>query len=499
MTRLRAAHLAIRLVAPLVAGAMSVSATAQGVVVTGASYAQLIDLRPLLVDSVPIAATDSAWGAFRQTANGTLVLCSSGDGWCRFQRSGARASLVAMMQDLDVTAWGFGTGMSVHAELRARTAAGDARELWPQANSALDVLAAYVDVDRDRFRARLGRQWLTSGLGLFNYDGAELVVRPWRAAGLSARVYGGGTLVEGLNRPLDAAALSPVEDLPPTDRAYLIGGGLELRPSARWAVSGQYQREIRYDRAALYSERFAADGELRFARATLGAQLTHDLATGDFNDLAAQLRVALRAGMDARLEARHYTPYFDLWTIWGAFAPVGYDEARGSLSWTAATGRLSVMGDGARRRYEATNTGVASLPLRTDGWRIGGAGALQAARSWQLQGSYHLDVGFGASQSDGDLALGWTPAERLNVRAHGSMFESIYEFRVGTGRVIGVGGEASYRLTSDLRLAADMVVYRHTGESRPQFANWNQRRASVRLAWTLGSEAGRGAGAGGAP
>jgi hypothetical protein len=90
-------------------------AAAQGVVVRGASSAQYIELQPLVLDSVRYAATDSAWGIYRRTSSGILARCDALNNFCSYFRSAGRNSLVAMTQDLDVTAWGFGEGISVHA------------------------------------------------------------------------------------------------------------------------------------------------------------------------------------------------------------------------------------------------------------------------------------------------------------------------------------------------------------------------------------------------
>jgi hypothetical protein len=480
-------------------GAIAVAATlgfvpraqadAQGVAISGSSSAQYIELRPLVLDSVPYLQTDSAWGVYRRAADGTLARCDAAQRYCSFLRSATPNSLVAMTQDLDVSAWGFGQGMSLHAQLRGRGAAGDARELWPQATQTFDALSAYLELDRSAGRARLGRQWITSSLGVFNFDGAAILFRPTQA--LHAEIYGGGTLVEGLNRSLSTEALSPVEDLPPTDGAYLLGTTIQLRRNAWGALRAQYQREIRHDRAGLYSERFAADGEARLgARGTVAGQLSRDLATGSFNDLSLSLRMALPGTTNARLEARRYTPYFDLWTIWGAFAPVGYDELRGNVDWSSADARVSLGASGGRRSYRDTQTGVASLPLRTSGWRLGGTAAFRATTEWSAQASYNVDVGVGASSSDGDVTVRWSPSDRLSLGVHGLAFQNIYEFQVGSGRVLGGGGEGVVRLTPDIRLVADALVYHNTGSDRPQLVNWNQRRATVRLEWAVG-EAGR--------
>jgi hypothetical protein len=476
----------IVLLATLGAFALCASiAHGQGVVITGASSAQYIELRPLTLDSVPLADTDSGWSVYRRTSNGIFARCGTTP-YCTYFRSGARTNLVAMLQDVDVTAWGLGQGISAHAQLRARSAVGDARDLWPQARQTFDVLSAFGELERPRLRARLGRQWTFSGLGVFNYDGASVLLRGPR--GTSVEAYGGGTLIEGLNRPLSADVLSPVEDLPPTDGAYLIGAAVQLRNSARGSARAQYQRELRRDRLGLYAERVAADGELHAADATVSGRVTHDLATGDFNEASLALRFPLPGALNARLEVRHYAPYFDLWTIWGAFAPIAYREARADLEWAPRQSGLTLGVSGAKRSYEDTRTGVAFLPLRNDGWRLAGTGAWRATDAWALHGAYRIDVGFGASSSSGDVALRWSPSERIALAAHGLGFQNIYEFQIGEGRVLGAGAEAAVRVLPDLRVVADGFVYRHSGSDQPQVVNWNQRRVNLRLEWTFGSQ-----------
>jgi hypothetical protein len=67
-------------------------------------------------------------------------------------------------------------------------------------------------------------------------------------------------------------------------------------------------------------------------------------------------------------------------------------------------------------------------------------------------------------------------------------FQTIGEFQVGEGRVVGFGGEGSWQLTPLLRVVGDGFLYRHTAHERPELVDWNQRRASLRLEWSLGTE-----------
>jgi hypothetical protein len=484
-------HIVRRLSVVVALASRAATLGAQGIVITGASSARYVDMRPLVNDSVPIALTDSATEVYRRTKSGVLVQCGS-NGYCAFQRSGTPASLVALMQDLDVAAWGLGRGISFHGQLRARSAVGDARDLWPQANESVEAIAAYLDVDRDQYRARVGRQWLASGFGFFNFDGAALTLKPSSVFALEA--YGGWSLVQGLNNAVTDEAVAAVEDLAPETRSYLFGGSLRWRPSSRGALRAQYQREIRTDRAALYSERVALDGEARLGVTVLSAALNRDLATGDFNEARVRLQATLRHQIEGSVQARHYEPFFALWTIWGAFDPVGYDEGRADLHWGGVSGKLLLGVNGGWRHYDQTSTGLTALPLRSDGWRYGISGSVRPFTALSFDGAYSIDVGFGASRSDGEGSIRWEPGERVSIGAHGVAFQNIYEFRVGTGRVIGGGVDVGLALRSDLRLVADAMVYRNTASEMPEFADWNQKRGSIRLEWSLGADPGRGFG-----
>lgn len=479
------------LVAVVLMAAAVRAVEAQGIRIGGASSARYVQLRPLVADSVADSAATGATGLDRLLADGTVVRCI-GDGYCRYLRGAPVSELMAMMQDLDATAWGFGRGMSARAELRFREAVGSGRTLWPQAQQHMDVMALYAELDRERVRARLGRQWYASQLGYRNFDGALVEAQPLASLmGLRVEGYAGWSLIQGLARDVTSDALSAIEEFPPDSRGVLVGGSLRWRPtSGRGAVRAQYEREIRQDRGALYAERAAASADLRVGRTMFGGEMVYDFATGDFNELRVNARHSVSRVVELSAEARHSTPFFPLWTIWGAFSPIGFDEARLDARWTTAGGRLSLTGRGAYRSYQETDAGVASLPLRTDGWRVGGTVAARVSESWALQGNYGVDVGSVATRSDGDVALRWSRSDRLSVSARATAFETISEWRVGTGRVVGGGADVTYTLRPDLRLAADAMLYRQRSNGRPAEGPWNQRRASVRLEWSVGTDPG---------
>lgn len=468
-------------------------AHAQSVRISGTTWIQSIDLRPLRDDSVAIADAPGD-GIYRTTATGDVVRCEDGASFCHFFSSGARATTTPLMQDLSLAAWGLGEGISFHAQGRFRASLGGNERLWPRMGDRFDLIDAYLELDRSRVRARLGRLWSMNSLGAYNFDGGSVVLRKW---GGSIEAYGGRALIQGLNEGYTSGEIGQVDDLPPEDDGYLVGGRLRLRPNAVSAVSFVYQRVVRTDRSGLYSERTGADASTMLFGASLDGSIVYDIATNTVNEGRIRAAHHLLGSFDVSIEGRRHRPFFELWTIWGAFAPIGFDEARGDVTWRAAADRLQLDAHGAYRTYADANTGLASLPLRSNGWRAGASATYLASEHLSASASYDVDLGFGASRSDGSAGVRWTRSEGTYVGLNGSAFQTIYEFEVGTGRVLGGAFEAGTRLTSDLRIAADAGVYHHQLSNGARGTDWSQRRASLRLEWAIGSDPGMTSGRGG--
>lgn len=459
---------------------------AQGIRITGSSSLEYFELQPIAQDSIPVAQTLGST-VVRDSPVGT-VSCPTTQGFCYYYRSRAIEHTLPLVQDIEATGWGLGTGISAYVHLRGRGSLGGVDDLYPRESDHFDALAAYVELNRGTVVARAGRQWLTSQLGLNNFDGGSV---DWRTqSGFSFEGYGGWSLVEGLSEPPTSSALAAADLLPPDSRGVLIGAVARYRSASGASISAEYQREIRTDRAALYSERVALDGSARLGLTSLDAQIQGDLATGDLNELSLRATRRLPRGMSATLEARHYNPFFPLWTIWGVFSPVGYNEARGVARWSSPDQSLSLSGSGSYRKYQNTNTGLAFLPLRDNGWHAGASAAWRPRAAWAVTGSYDRDIGFGAAQSDGSAGLRWTPSDRGYIGVTGTAFQSVYEFSVGSGTVTGIIFDAGVRLTPDIRLAGSGAIYQHIGRDRPQILNWSQRRVSLGLQWTVGSNPG---------
>jgi hypothetical protein len=134
------------------------SAGAQSIRVSGVTSLQGIDLRPLVDDSASVTLATGT-GPYRLLPDGRLVRCVDGEPFCRFRRSGDRTMATPLVQDLMATGWGLGEGISGHAHIRARSALGSGDLVWPRSSDEFDALEAWMQLERERFRVRLGRQW----------------------------------------------------------------------------------------------------------------------------------------------------------------------------------------------------------------------------------------------------------------------------------------------------------------------------------------------------
>ena len=396
-----------------------------------------------------------------------------------------KVGLVPLTQDLNVNIWGLGTGVRLYGEFRGRVAAGDDIDVWPQADDPFDVVAAYAEIDRTKFRVRAGRQWKTSSLGFYNFDGASLLVRP--ANVFTLELYGGWSLLPGESDQIADAAIAGIEPYAPDETRNLLGGEIKLRLGPRVLLTTLYQREITTDRSALHAERFAADGTVRLGRLTLDGGVESDLANEVINEARVRLDLPLGAQFSTALEARRYRPYFDLWTIWGAFNPIGFSEALGTASWQAPGGRASLRLGGGLRRYDADDAGVTWERLRDDGWRVLADAAVTPTRLLTITGGYRADIGFGASRSQGDVSA------QLNINGGSyigfnlAAFQMISELQISDGTVYGFGTNAAFKLPRDTRIGWNFAVYHHDQRKPATTTDWSQLRGTVFVEWSVGT------------
>ncbi len=454
--------------------------------ITGNTNVRYVDVRPLVRDSVP-AEEVAGRGLLRQRPDGQVIRCAPGAQFCRGTRPGPTVSTVPGTQDLEVSAWGFGQGIRLHGQLRGRASWGGHPDLWPRAGDAVDLLAAFGEVDRERFRVRLGRQWKVSGLGFYNFDGLAATFRP-TVEGLSLEGYAGRSLVRGLNEPRTGEALEAIEELAPTEPGLVFGGEARYRPSPRLNVGALYHRDIRDDRAGLYSELARADGVFRYGMASVEAAVEADVAARELNEARLRVRGPPVRSFSLAGEVRRYRPYFELWTIWGAFSPVGFDESRMDLTWTRPQGDVVVRGEVAYRSYDDTGMDVGLGDFRTTGWRLGGNASWSPAAAWRVESGGRVEIGFGAASRQVQGRVMRRFGDRGFVALRALAFDQLYEFRLDEGAVVGAGAESSYRITDRARVVAGLTGYRHLNQGPTPRADWTQLRGNLRVQWVVGSE-----------
>jgi hypothetical protein len=306
--------------------------------------------------------------------------------------------------------------------------------------------------------------------------------------------YGGRSLGRGLESPRHTA-LDALEDFLPDEEAVLLGAAAEIDAGSRVSGTVRYQTEFWADGSGMLSERAAADvrvigpGPLEIEAAADVDVAFLQLGKSHLT-LRAQLRPQ-RAAVEATL--RRYRPFFELWTIWGFFSPVAYNEAEVQGRWQPLpTTDVSLLV--AARKYEDTHAGAFLLAPKDRSTRGELQSRVQVSRNIAVDGRYNIEYGFGAFTQAFAAGATWNPRDDIRISGHGTAFQQIFEFRTGNAAVLGAGITADARLTSRLRLAGGAALYRQNVDNRPSGADWNQTRAWTSLEFTFGDDPGlRGA------
>jgi hypothetical protein len=468
--------------------ALPTTTAAQAVSASGVTQLRSVDIRPLAEDSVPVEET-SGDGLLRRSLDGHVVRCVEGDPFCRFRRSVEPVAMAPVSQDLVLSVWGIGRGVRAYGRLRGRTVVGDGSHIWPRPDDHFDALAAYIELDRPRFRVRAGRQWSPSGLGYYNFDGAAVVVR--LAHGLAIEAYGGRSLLRGVGETRSGGALRAVDPFAPQEDGLLVGGAARWRPDPALALGLEYQRDVREDRHGLYAERAAADALWRVGRFEIAGALERDLSSSTTNELRLDVRARLDPEFGAALLARRYRPFFEAWTIWGAFSPVAFDEVGARGWWRPGGLPLTVQAGAAWRGYEDSGASETFGSFRSSGWRLDGSAELRPAPSWSVQARGGADVGFGAAGTDASVRVQRAFEPDGHLAASLLAFQRLYEFRVTEGTVWGLGVDGGLGLGPRARVSGGVTWYLHAVDDGGPDADWNQVRGSLSLEWVVGAEAGR--------
>ncbi|HEX6031346.1 MAG TPA: hypothetical protein VFY90_07930 [Tepidiformaceae bacterium] len=458
--------------APAIAAAQGYSAD---VSVNGGSF----ELRGLRRDSLPESQVPGE-GQRRALEDGTVVTCIP-DEFCRWFPSGDVESVSLLTQDLRAAFWPGIEGLAAQVHLRARYGSDD---FWPRAEQELEALYAFVSYEDTDYRVRAGRQQRINGLGYYNFDGASFLWRGFDPVRID--LYGGWSLARNLNAPRTGSLLEDADEFAPDDRGLIVGIEVQGRIGSRATGAVTYQREIRDDRLALYTERVAGDLGVRVSRFSVELGIDYDLAFEEFNEASLRVSAPVAAGVEAMAQVRRYTPHFELWTIWGAFSPVGFDETRGWLAWNSPGGDVRLEAGGAYRTYEDTDAGAQFAQLEDDGWRA--FGRVRWDRdAWFAEGSYRAEEGSGAARYGGDLALGRGFGPGRYVALRGTSSQNFSEFRLGEQVTAGGGLDAAWRL-GDVTLTGGWTVYRLAYDGQPRVSDWTQQRLRAGASYHFGTE-----------
>jgi len=250
-----------------------------------------------------------------------------------------------------------------------------------------------------------------------------------------------------------------------------------------------YQREVDNDTHNFVSERVALSATGRLApdwAVTGGAD--YDLSfdqwgTADFTLRYTGDRFSGSAGI------RRYQPFFNLWTIWGAFSPTPYSAVNGTLSARVGS-RLELRGFAEYYWYGNTYTDAPLVTVVDNGWRGTVGAGYRFSPAWTADASFEIDRGLGAAADYLQGQVRWQPRGNLSLAVHGGTLSRPLEFRYNTAGLFWVGAQGDYQASTRMTLSL-LADWLHDNQQEPDVGDfsWSQMRLSLRASWFLSSGA----------
>ena len=390
-----------------------------------------------------------------------------------------------LTQDVELVAWGLGVaGLRAYGLLRWRAALGS-ELVWPRSDDHFDALYAYLELERPRYRLRLGRQQRVSGLGWYAYDGLTATWRPRPT--LRLETYGGRGLARGFLEPASSPALAALDPLQPDQGTILLGTSLWFAPDRVTALTAVYQRELLNDRSGLVSERASFDARVGVgSHLVLSASVDGDLIAEDWGKARAGALVRFAGTSFLELEVFRYRPVLDLTTIWGVFTPEAHRGVAATLRVAPVRGVMRSPSCTVRSYEPVTITTPFLVGVDDDAWQCG-VGARWAVGDVALSGSYQLHTGFGGAQSAGDAAVAYAPPSGWRVGLRAAAFQQEETFRVTDGTVYGLGGDVELPLGDRLTVRGDVMRFFHRRMEGQVGLDWSQTRGKVAVEWSFGA------------
>jgi len=476
----------------LVLGAASLcragtEAQAQGYRLRLDSRAQQASYRGVTPDSILASEVVTGPTGGPQTPDGFAVRCISSTAYCYYFRGGPEVQGGPMVTSADLTLWGFGIrGLSVRANGRLGIDLGKS-DAWPGTEPPGQLLEAYAEYAQPAFSVRGGRQLFANRLGVVGFDGGKVTVRPgWK--GLEAELYGGLGLARATAIPVTSPVLNPLDDFQPASRQILAGGAVAYSAS-EVDVRADYQREVDRDTRNFVSERAAVSLNVRpLPRWSLESGADYDLANTWFNNADATVRYTTPR-ITVAGQIRQYRPYFDLWTIWGAFSPVPYHAANASV-WVRPLRGLELRGRYESYAFSETETETPLVQVDDDGWRLGVGATYSPSPAWTLDAGYRDESGPGASFHGFDGAVTFVPNRAFSITVYGTTLDRPLEFRFEDASVDAFGLDTQWIPTERLRFGVGIARYTEDRQ-RPDAAafDWDQTRLQASVTLLLQSNA----------
>jgi hypothetical protein len=463
----------------------SQAASAQEYLLRVDSRLQTVTYRGVRLDSVAVGDTAAGAGGGAESPAGFAATCVPGRSFCSFYRPGDRRRGGPWTTTADLTAWGLGIeGLSLHGVGRIGLDLGSANA-WPGSDPALQLLEGYAQYDRSQWTARLGRQVERGRLGYTGYDGGSAA---WRLGTTGFAVSGlvGLGLARALAIPVTSDVVSPLDEFQPSRRQLVVGGAVEWT-HAPLEARLEYLREVDRETRFFVSERAALSATLRpWPGWSITGGTEYDFAYGWWGSSDLTLRHAQRA-FGGALGIRRHRPYFDLWTIWGAFSPVPYSAVNAS-AWVAPVPRLKLRAAVERYDYDDADASAPLVVTEDHGSRWSLGAAFDLSRTLTLDGTYRDEIGPGASSRGWEASALWSPRPFLTLSANGGLLTRPLELRFDNARLGWIGASGDAVIDSHLRAGIALTRYMED-RRRPDAASfdWNQTRLRLSLTWLYGS------------
>ncbi len=480
MCRLAAGALVVLCVAPL--GAQSWQLR------LGANV-QRVSYRAVVADSVLSAETAPGTNGGPVSPDGFAVSCFTAAEYCYFFRPGSEQSGVPTSGSFDLSMWGFGVpGLRVRANGRVLTdLTGD--RLWPGTSPATRLLEGYAEYMNEALTVRLGRVLDEGRLGNSGLGAVDGIRASWRFddPGIEVGGYGGWGLARGTILAVTSPAVNPLLDFQPRNRQQVFGA-FAAGHFGMVDATLEYRREIDPETDYFVAERAGGSVALSpLPGLRLVSGMDYDLAQGHLGSGEATLRYA-QPGIIATFGGRFYRPFFDLWTVWGAFSPAPYRGVHGSLS-IDVTPWLQLRGRGEWFRYDDTETSTPNVSIKDEGRRLGFTAMTRPRSDVTVEGSAHAEFVPGASTRGVDGRVSWQAREALRLQLEGGTLERPLELRFQDAGLRWLGAAVDYAPTATWRLGVTVDRYWESRD-RPDAAgfDWNQWRVGARISLLLRSE-----------